>query len=230
MSIKICSFESNVGGGKSTLINKIMERVKSFEYPECERYILIDEPVDEWKTIMVDGQDILSHFYENMKEVSLPFQLIALLTRYRLFEKKIKEAKELSEKLGKTIIIITERTIHSDKHIFATMLHKDGFINNSGMKAYEMWNDEFSKTTNIDKIVYINTPPEICFERIKIRNRSGEESISLNYLKECQKAHDKFYEDIISKNSNMVIDTSKIINGTPEYEKLVDSVIDYFNL
>ena len=220
--VKVISLESDIGAGKTTLINKLMERNEG-------NYILIDEPVEIWKTIMIGNQNILEAFYNDMATVALPFQLIALITRRELFIKKMKEAKELEKTLGREVYLITERTVHSDRYIFANLLYKDGFISESGMIAYNMWNDIFSKEVIINKTIYINISPEVCFERIKIRNRQGEDKITLEYLRECQKAHDIFYEEYISKNEHIVINNSGIIVGTPDYEKLVDDIILYIN-
>ena len=37
--------------------------------------------------------------------------------------------------------------------------------------------------------MYINTNPEICFNRIKKRSRKGEDSIPLEYLRHCDRLH-----------------------------------------
>lgn len=225
--VLVVSVEADIAGGKSTIINEIITR-KQDENSNVI-FILVQEPVDKWKKIMVGNKDILTEFYDNMKETALPFQLIALLTRKTLFEQKMKEAKEIETSSGKTVILVTERTINSDRHIFAKMLHKAGFISESGIVAYNLWNDNFSGGFHVDKILYLTTPPEICYQRVLSRDRPGEEGITLDYLKKCQEAHDSFYKDVISKHDHMVIDTSDILTGTPEYDDLVNSVIEYFS-
>lgn len=222
--VKLVSVEASIACGKTTLIESIMEFVK-----DDESYMLIEEPVDDWKIILVDGKDILSCFYENMAEVALPFQLIALITRRNKILKKIEEAKLREQRLGKEVILITERTVMSDRYIFAQMLHESGFISKYGMLAYEMWNDEFSKESKTDKTVYLTTPPHVCFQRVKERNRTGEDSITIEYLEQCQKAHDRFYDEHIQHNNFMTIDTSEIIKGTTEFDLLIENIIAYFN-
>lgn len=221
--VRVISLEASIGAGKTTIINKLMKRNQG-------NYILIPEPVEDWKNIMIGDQNILEAFYNDMKSVALPFQLIALITRRELFIKKIKEAEELEKQIGKEVILITERTVHSDRYIFANMLYKDGMISEAGIIAYNMWNDIFSKEAEINKTIYINVPPEVCYERVKIRNRKGEDKISLSYLRECQHAHNEFYKKHISKQDHIVIDTSGIIVGTVEYEELLNRLIEYINL
>lgn len=223
--VRIVSIEASIAAGKSTLIEAIMEKLKG-----NERYILIPEPVDDWKEIKVDDKDILSCFYSNMTEVALPFQLIALLTRRNKIIEKIKEAKGREKRIGKEVILITERTVVSDRYIFAQMLYESNFISKYGILAYQMWNDEFSKESKTGKIIYLTTPPEVCFNRVKQRARPGEEGITLDYLKMCQRAHDRFYEEHISKNDHKIVDTSNIIKGTSEFNQLVEDSIKYFDL
>lgn len=222
--VKIISVESNIGAGKSTIIEYIMKRKQT----DNHIFILVEEPVNEWKNIKVNGKEILTAYYEDILNVALPFQLIALLTRKKLFDKKIKEANIIEQETGKEVFLITERTIYSDKYIFAEMLHNDGFINDAGMVAYNLWNSEFSKNFTVDKILYINISPEICLERILKRSRPGENNITIDYLEKCQKAHDLFYNNMISKNDNLTIDNVDIIPGTKEYDSLIDRIIEYF--
>lgn len=223
MSVKVVSLESNLACGKSTLMSELMKRPVSGDYV----LILIPEPVKLWMDIKVGDDNILTAFYKNKSEVALPFQLIALLTRKKLFDKEMARAKKIAENRGKKVILVTERTVHSDKHIFAKMLHHSGEINDAGIVAYNMWNDHFSKDSPVDSVIYINIPPEICHKRLLERARPGEDVISLEYLKTCQDAHDVFYNEVLSKMDCMTIDTSNILKDTDEYDKLVDSVIEF---
>jgi deoxyadenosine/deoxycytidine kinase len=58
----------------------------------------------------------------------------------------------------------------------------------------------------IKGIVYLKCSPEICQQRIKIRNRKGEEEIGLDYLQSVHERH----EEWINRQKGMkilVIDT-----------------------
>ena len=167
-------------------------------------------------------------FYSNQHDNALPFQFIALLTRRDIILDMIEKAKEVEKRIGREVILITERTVHSDRHIFALMHHSKGNINELGMIAYDLWNERFSKESKVDKTIYIIAPPDCCLDRIRIRGRVGEDAIDLGYLQECQAAHDSFFGSVISKNNHMIIDTSKHHYSTEEYSQLVDDVINYF--
>lgn len=225
MSIKVVSVDASIGAGKSTLIKELMNR----EIPNV--YLLLaPEPVDLWEKTMIDGDNILVAFYKNKKEVALPFQLVALLTRKIKFDQVMREAIDITSNTGRKVIIVTERTIHSDRHIFAKMLHDSGDINNAGIVAYNMWNDHFSKDSPVDKTIYINVSPETCHQRITKRAREGESIIPIEYLVKCQEAHDQFYDEVMSQSECMIIDTTYIPNGTQEYDKLVDDVVAFISI
>ena len=74
-------------------------------------------------------------------------------------------------------------------------------------QIYLRWFDEFAEDYPVHKIIYVETEPTICYERIHKRCRTGEECIPLAYLQECHDYHSSFLrEDIMSCEQ-------KIING-----------------
>ena len=222
--VKIVSIEANIGAGKSTLISNILKKVNG-----NSKFLLVPEPVDKWMNIKdSNGDNILEAFYKNKQKVSLSFQLIALFTRMELIVQKIKEAEEIEKQTGKEVILITERTIKSDYHIFAKMLSDSGDICEHGILAYKMWNEKFDKEIVVSKFLYINIPPEICQKRIKRRSRNGEENIDIKYLEHCHSFHEIFYKDVLSKLDTKVIDTTLCEPGTDDYDELVEDVINFF--
>lgn len=225
MSIKVVSVDASIGAGKTTLITELMKR----EIPGV-KLLLASEPVDLWMKTKVGDDDILTAFYKNKRDIALPFQLIALLTRKIKFDEIMKEAKSIASETGDKVIIVTERTIHSDRHIFAKMLHDSGDINDAGIVAYNMWNDYYVKDSPVDKTVYINVSPIVCHERISKRARNGESVIPIEYLEDCQKAHDDFYENVISKTDCIVVDTTNIPKETDSYTKLIDDVVSFITI
>lgn len=234
--VRVCSIEANISCGKTTLIKRIMERVNQTD--DGERYILVDEPTAEWEKIIdSSGKGILHAFYDNQDSIALPFQFIALITRRQKIMEKLKEAEELEKKINmgvandekKEVIILTERTIHSDYYIFAKMLSAQGKINEHGLIAYKLWYDIFCKEVEINKFVYININPDTCYSRVKVRSREGEDKITLEYLTQCQNAHDAFFEKFISKTDHLIIDNTDIHKDSEEYEGMVDDVISYLN-
>lgn len=196
----LLSIEGNIGSGKSTIL-------KLLKLKSDESIIFIDEPVSEWQKIEnSSGKNVLELFYENKEKYSFTFQILAYITRLRKVLDVIKNSKDK--------VVIMERSIYTDKFVFAKMLYDGGFIKEIEWKTYNYWFDTFKDTTKLNGIIYVNTEPEICFERIKKRNRDGESNIELEYLKECHKNHVDWID-------NEIINVLRI-NGNQEFENNID--------
>jgi len=192
----LISIEGNIGSGKSTLV----EYLKSLG-----TYIFVDEPVNEWLAIKDNtGSNALECFYKNQKENAFCFQILAYITRLKKLMDKIKESPS-------DVIIITERSIETDRNVFAKMLYEDGFISSIEWETYNYWFNTFKETSKVDLIIYIKTNPDKCLERINKRNRIEENSIKLDYLEKCNKYHDDWLkmlnENIITIDGHKSVDT-----------------------
>lgn len=179
----IISIEANIGCGKTTLLEKLE---KSQLFISRKNIVFLKEPVDIWGKIKEDdtGETMLSKFYGDIEKYSFPFQIMAYITRLHLLKKTIEENPDIG-------VIICERSLNCDKEIFAKMLYEDGKIENI---LYKIYLNMFEMMTcyKLDGIIYLHTKPEICSQRIKERNRNGEENISLEYLEKCQKYHEEW--------------------------------------
>jgi len=188
----LISIEGNVGAGKSTLLKKLKEA-----HPE---YNFVPEPVDTWLEVK-DEEDnhILKLFYGDFKRWSYTFQNFAFITRNLIMDECVKNKKESN-------IFITERCVFTDKNVFAKMLHDDKLMSNLEYKIYNYWFDKYSKENNIDAYIYVTTDVDISAERIKIRNRDGE-NIEKSYLTRL----DKYHHDWLNKEDKPVLfyDTEK---------------------
>ena len=69
------------------------------------------------------------------------------------------------------------------------MLYDDKIIDKINYEVYLRWYNEFQKDMMITGIIYVNTDVGNSFNRIKIRNRKGEESISKEYLQKLDNYH-----------------------------------------
>ena len=176
----IFTIEGNIGSGKSTLVKKLKN---TFHNIDNIKIIFLDEPVSEWENIKdKDGKNIIEKYYENQKKYAFSFQMMAYISRIH----KIKEIL----KTHKNVIIISERSVFTDKEIFAKMLYDDNKIEDIEYNIYHKWFDEFVKDIPISGIIYVKTNPEICEKRVIKRNRKGE-SIPLSYLQNCYLYHEK---------------------------------------
>ena len=192
----IYSIDGNIGSGKSRLIHELQKQ-NTFD-----NVIFIQEPVNIWTEIKdKNGKTILEHFYGDQKKYAFSFQIMAYISRLAQLKGNIKK--------NPTAILITERCTYTDREVFAKMLHDDELISDIDMKIYLMWFDEFMKDIPIKGFIYVKTLPSKCFERVKKRNRKGEQ-IPLEYLEKCHHYH-----------QNWLIDEKNILilNGNQEYQE-----------
>lgn len=192
--MKIISIEGNIGSGKSTLLENLKR-----EFKDNKNIIFLREPVDEWESIRDStGTSMLEKFYADQDKYSFSFQMMAYISRLAL----LKKAAENDD----NYVIITERSLYTDKYVFAQMLYDNGKIEDVNYQIYLKWFDTFAQDFPVDKIIYVNTSPEICYNRINKRSREGESKISLEYLHSCHKYH----TDMLSKadvcQNQLVID------------------------
>ena len=204
-SYTIISIEGNIGSGKSTLLANLKEYYKN---NAC--VVFLKEPVDEWSKIKDEqGITILEKFYADQEKYSFPFQMMAYVSRLKVLRDTLKETRLKTEPNSK-IIVITERSLYTDKMVFAKMLYDSGKIEHVNYQIYLSWFDTFSEEFPVHKIVYVKTLPENCHNRILKRSRAGEENIPLDYLTSCSKYHD----DMLDVNkSDCVCNNQLILNG-----------------
>lgn len=201
LNIKIVSIEGNIGSGKSTLLENLKK-----QYSNNENIIFLREPVDDWEKIKDnEGNSMLKKFYENQEKYSFAFQMMAYISRLKIMRDCVQHIKNKTEtNINKTYVIITERSLFTDKYVFAKMLHDQGKIEDVCYQIYLNWFDEFSKDFPIEYSIYVNTDPTNCYNRIHKRAREGEEFIPLAYLQDCHNYHEEFISQVYT--NKLVLD------------------------
>lgn len=181
-SSTIVSIEGNIGSGKSTLLSHLKELFK-----DDNDVIFVDEPVEAWEQIKdKQGNTMLQKFYQDQEKYAFPFQMMAYISRLAVLKKALEE--------NPSAIIITERSLQTDKFVFAKMLYDMDKIEDVNYQIYETWFETFLTDCQLAKIVYVRTDPSICLDRIKQRSRDGESTISLDYLQKCHVYHENMME------------------------------------
>jgi deoxyadenosine/deoxycytidine kinase len=197
---KIISVEGNIGSGKSTLLENLREK-----YNNNTNVIFLKEPVDEWETIKdKNGITMLEKFYSDQKRYSFSFQMLAFISRLVLLKKTIKE--------NPNVIIISERSLITDKMVFAKMLYDSNNIEDVEYQIYLKWFDCFCNDYPINKIIYIKSSPDTCNNRINERGRLGESKIPLSYLKSCNDYHDDMIYSLIEQNNVTILELDGNVN------------------
>jgi deoxyadenosine/deoxycytidine kinase len=178
----LITLDGNIGAGKSTLLEAIRTRIPTVT--------VIPEPVGEWLTMTNEhGESLLKLFYKDKRRWGYTFQNAAILTRLLETQRILKEWKPTADKHP---IIITERSVLTDRHVFADMLHSDGVLDDLEWKLYLKWYEAYAADLPIRGIIHLNTSASTSSDRIKIRGRDGEEEIELAYLEALDAQHNKW--------------------------------------
>jgi deoxyadenosine/deoxycytidine kinase len=175
----LISLDGNIGAGKSTLL----EALKVYA-PEIT---VVQEPVADWVTMRnQDGKNLLELFYANTERWCYTFQNCALLTRLLDTERILKEWKPTD---GKLPVVITERSVMTDRYVFAEMLHREGKMDDLEWNLYLKWFDHYAANLPVKGIIHLTTSAETSKDRIAKRGRSGEERIPMEYLQQLHSQH-----------------------------------------
>jgi deoxyadenosine/deoxycytidine kinase len=205
------SIDGNIGSGKSTLYTSLHEL-----YKDNSAVIFVPEPVSQWEKIKDgSGKTMLQLFYADQEKYAFAFQMMAYISRLSILRKIIKDNQ------GQNIVIITERTLYTDKHIFAKMLFDQGKIEDVEYQIYLTWFDEFAKDFPLNNVIYVKTAPQKCYERIHKRAREGEEIIPLAYLEDCHRYHEEF----LDKETGIKVE-QLIIDGNMELKEGDNTIME----
>lgn len=197
--VQIITIEGNIGSGKSTLLAHLKEKYKT-----NANIIFLREPVDEWESIKdKEGVTMLEKFYSDQKTYSFSFQMMAYISRLNLLKDAVKNNPDA--------IIITERSLTTDKMVFAKMLYDAGNIEEVNYQIYSKWFDCFASEYPIKKIIYVKSSPKICYDRIHERSRLGESVIPLEYLNTCDEYHSGMMQ-YFSENKNELLELDGNVN------------------
>lgn len=194
----IISIDGNIGSGKSTLIKMLKESFK-----DLNNIIFLPEPIDVWLKIKDESnENILSKFYKDQEKYAFTFQIMAFTTRMHIIKQTLKNNPDA--------IIITERSVYTDKSVFAKMLYDEHKLDTIQYMIYQSMFYEFLDTTNdVSKFIFLMSSPNKCHDRIQIRKRPEETSVSNDYLIKCHNYHQSWISTLTNK---------LIISGDDEFE------------
>ena len=158
-----------IGAGKSTLATLLGKHL------DIDVYF---EPVED--------NAYLADFYRDTKKYAFATQIYLLNRRFQQHQEIIWRGRSA----------VQDRTIYEDS-IFAKMLATSGLMDERDYQTYlELFRHMSNFMCKPNVIVYLDVPPEISMERIRMRNRDIESGISLEYLTALYDGYEEFVEDI----------------------------------
>ena len=197
------SIEGNIGVGKTSFLALLSEALQiPFE--------LIPEPVSEWQNFkQTDSSkntttNILEMFYKDPKRWAYLFQTLCFGSRVKnLLSLKKKMQDDQNSKL-----FIFERSLESDREIFAKSFHLDGLFTEAEWLLYNEYLQFMTKEFcfPMTGVIYLRARSSVCLERIKRRKREEETGISYEYLEELDTRHEEWLR---GRGNVLVIDAEE---------------------
>lgn len=192
--IKRVSIEGNIAVGKSTFA-----RLLQTARPDWE---VVPEPVSKWQNIQSQGgskhtvSNLLQMMYADPQRWSYTFQTHSCMSRMRMQLRP--PAPHLMQYEGGAVQVY-ERSIYSDRYIFALNSFELGCINATEWAIYQDWHsllvEEFGQRVELEGIIYLRASPQTCMERLKIRGRPEEQEVQQDYLEKLHVQHDRWLLD-----------------------------------
>ncbi|XP_027628758.1 deoxyguanosine kinase, mitochondrial isoform X3 [Tupaia chinensis] len=89
---------------------------------------------------------------------------------------------------------IFERSVYSDRYIFAKNLFENGSLSDIEWHIYQDWHSfllrEFASRLILHGFIYLQATPQVCLKRLHQRAREEEKGIELAYLEQLHGQHE----------------------------------------
>ena len=160
------------------------------------------EPIQNWT--------LLTKFYENTERRSFAFNLEVLLS--------------MSQWKDNKYVAFYERSPLSCRRVFTELAYKNKQLTKEELDIFDVLYKTYAWDQDI--IIYIKTDPDVCYDRMKARNRNCEETVSLQYLKDLNVMHDEMIQYVSNSKTFIKIYT---INGNNNADMVYEDVIKLYN-
>tara|TARA_B100001094_G_scaffold252521_1_gene250569 strand:- start:143 stop:814 length:672 start_codon:yes stop_codon:yes gene_type:complete len=192
--------EGNIGVGKSTIAYQLAEH--------CN-FKLFEEGADTNEAF----KQYLQLYYKDPSRWALEMQFWLMSQRF----KQHQEALSHIHTTGQCCIM--DRSIYGDT-VFAQRNYLDGHISELGYKSYLAHRDVMLRFLMVPQLtIYLDASPTICAERIKLRSRTAEAGIPLEYLEGLENLYRDLMQDMEDMGSRVeFIDWSEFQSPDKVYE------------
>ncbi|XP_064422892.1 deoxynucleoside kinase [Latimeria chalumnae] len=237
------SIEGNIAAGKSTFVRMLEKASDEWE--------VIPEPIARWCNVQTkedeheelttsqkSGGNLLQMLYEKPTRWAYTFQTYACLSRVRAQlnppAPKIREAEHPVQ--------FFERSVYSDKYVFASSLLESGDLSETEWAIYQDWHtwllSKFEPQLELDGIIYLRATPEKCMDRLHARGREEEQGIELKYLEKLHYKHETWLHkrtmrmdfEYLKDLPVLVLDVNEDFkNDRIKQEALLDKVKEFLN-
>ncbi|XP_060712273.1 deoxycytidine kinase 2-like isoform X3 [Hemiscyllium ocellatum] len=183
--------------GKSTFA-ELLEQVAS------KQWEIVREPIAKWCNIPTSSNseklsstqktagNLLQMLYQDPHRWSYTFQSYSCMSRIKVHLAPVSPRLLSAEQP----VQIFERSVYSDRYVFASNLYEIGWLNEIEWTVYQDWHtyllNQFGSRVALEGIIYLQASPEKCLERLHRRGRDEEREIQLEYLKQLHSQHENW--------------------------------------
>ncbi|KAF7824988.1 Deoxycytidine kinase [Senna tora] len=191
--------EGNISVGKTTFLQRIAnETIELRDLVE-----VVPEPIDKWQNVGPDHFNILDAFYAEPQRYAYTFQNYVFVTR-------VMQERESSG--GIKPLRLMERSVFSDRMVFVRSVHEANWMNEMEISIYDSWFDPVVSCLPgliPDGFIYLRASPDTCHKRMKLRKRTEEGGVTLDYLRNLHEKHESWLFPYQSGNHG-VLSVSKL--------------------
>ncbi|XP_058900454.1 thymidine kinase 2, mitochondrial isoform X2 [Kogia breviceps] len=191
--------EGNIASGKTTCL-EFFSNTTDIE--------VLTEPVPKWRNVR--GHNPLGLMYRDACRWGLTLQTYVQLTML-----------DQHTRPQTLPVRLMERSIHSARYVFVENLYRSGKMPEVDYVVLSEWFDWIVRNidVSIDLIVYLQTTPETCYQRLKMRCREEEKVIPLEYL---DAIHHLYEEWLIKGSLFPVAAPVLVIEADHDMEKMLE--------
>ena len=205
------SIEGNIAVGKSTLIEKLGNKLRNHGVG----ILTAAEPLDQWTGWQVKGKplNLLNLQYMNPAKYAMSFQMAAAISK-----------TEQLVSLPDTTCLLTERSLNSQKHIFVPALQQSKNLTDLDVSILERFFNllESNKKAQPDFYIYLKTYPEMVQSRAALRGRPEEKNLDLDLLRTLHELHESWLLHNMPKDKMIVV----CADDYPDLDDISQSILD----